>query len=217
MTVNDRILRYLHSIAPDHATTGEIRDQAKVPSHQQVYMATQSMLRDGRIQGWRNGSEWEFWIDNDAGHDTTQPPTQIQTRSRQTMPTHVKSESQPDTGPAQFEHLAQQVMSQHYGTHLHKGYLSGVDKLFDMVSSDGQIVGDAKYYTLIGGERIPPAKFSVIAEYVWLMEKTAASRRFLVFGNDIRVPQEWLARYGNLVNNVEFYFLGANAQLDQLR
>ncbi len=217
MTVNDRILRYLHSIAPDHATNGEIRAQAKVPSHQQVYMATQSMLRTGRIQGWRNGSEWEFWIDDDAGRGAAQPSAQIQSRSRQTMPSHAKSESQPDTGAAQFELLAQQVMSQHYGAHLHKGYLSGVDKLFDMVSDDGQIVGDAKYYTLVGGERIPPAKFSVIAEYVWLMEKTAASRRFLVFGNDIRVPQAWLARYGNLVSNVEFYFLGADGRLDQFR
>jgi hypothetical protein len=28
------------------------------------------------------------------------------------------------------------------------------------VSEDGEIVGDAKFYTLVEGERLPPAKFS---------------------------------------------------------
>lgn len=60
MTVNERILYYLQSIAPDHATNGEIRAQAKIPSHQQVYVATQEMTRRGRIRGERNGNEWEF-------------------------------------------------------------------------------------------------------------------------------------------------------------
>ncbi|MCK5582489.1 MAG: hypothetical protein KAI33_01800, partial [Elusimicrobiales bacterium] len=72
---------------------------------------------------------------------------------------------------------------------------------------DGSIIGDAKYFTLVHGRSLPPAKFSVIAEHVWLLEKTKAKRKFLVFGNDKRVPEEWLKRYGNLVKNIVFYFI----------
>jgi hypothetical protein len=50
-------------------------------------------------------------------------------------------------------------------------------------------VGDAKYYTLVGGKRLLPAKFSVIAEHVWLLEKTEALGTSLVFGNERRVPE----------------------------
>ena len=109
--------------------------------------------------------------------------------------------------PAQFERLAQQVMEKHLGISLGRGSIPGVPKEFDLVSRDGSIVGDAKYFTMVGGERLPPAKFSIIAEHVWLLGETSASRRFLVFGNDRRVPEAWLRKYGHLVKRVEFFFL----------
>ncbi len=109
--------------------------------------------------------------------------------------------------PAQFEKLARDVMSGHFGLVLREGQAEGVPKRFDLVSPDGSTVGDAKYFTMVRGESLPPAKFSVIAEYVWLLEKTNADRKFLVFGNDRRVPEEWLRRYGHLRDDVEFYFL----------
>jgi len=89
---------------------------------------------------------------------------------------------------------------------LFSGKISDVNKIFDMVSETGDIVGDAKYMTMVRGESLPPAKFSVIAEHVWLMEKTEANHRFIIFGNDSRVPIEWLKRYGNLNSTVTFYF-----------
>jgi len=52
---------------------------------------------------------------------------------------------------------------------------------------------------------------TVIAEHVWLLENTNADRKFLVFGNDRRVPEQWLERYGPLVRSVEFYFLDDRA------
>jgi len=55
----------------------------------------------------------------------------------------------------------------------------GIRKQFDYVSADAQVVGDAKYSTLVGGERLPPAKFATIAEHVWLLEKTNAPMQFL--------------------------------------
>jgi hypothetical protein len=95
--------------------------------------------------------------------------------------------------------------------------LLGIRKRFDFVAPDQQVVGDAKYYTLVGGERLPAAKFATIAEHVWLLEKTDAPERFLVFGNDREVPLRWLERYGNLVSEVQFYFLDDDGQLEVLR
>jgi hypothetical protein len=39
---------------------------------------------------------------------------------------------------------------------------------------------------------------------------------FLVFGNDRRVPVEWLKRYGNLVADVAFYFIDDAEHLEDL-
>lgn len=38
------------------------------------------------------------------------------------------------------------------------------------------------------------------------MEKADSGIKFLVFGNDRRVPEEWLARYGHLAGDVQFFF-----------
>ena len=89
------------------------------------------------------------------------------------------SKEQPNV---EFENFARRVMSEHFGTQLRKGRVSGIPKEFDMVSADCKIVGDAKYFTMVRGVFIPPAKFSVIAEHVWLLEKTTATHKFLVFG-----------------------------------
>jgi hypothetical protein len=69
---------------------------------------------------------------------------------------------------------------------------------------------------MVKGKSLPPAKFSIIAEHVWLLEKTKAPQRFLVFGNDRKVPQLWLKKYGNLVNSVKFFFVTEDGNLEQM-
>ena len=118
--------------------------------------------------------------------------------------------------PLEFEVLAREVLSEHFQTRLSAGQVAGVPKTFDLVSEDCRIIGDAKYFTLVRGERLPPAKFSVIAEYVWLLERTDASYLFLVFGNDRRVPALWLEKYGRLLRNFKFFFLSDEGQLEVL-
>ena len=113
--------------------------------------------------------------------------------------------------------LAQQVMSAHFGVPLTPGEVRGVPKRFDLVSPNQNIVGDAKYFSLVRGQRLPPAKFSTIAEHVWLLEKTGVPVTFLVFGNDRQVPLLWLKRYGALVSSVTFYFLTDDGALEQFR
>ncbi len=119
--------------------------------------------------------------------------------------------------PREFETQAREIMSAHFGSKLSESLVDGVPKRFDYVSQDGSIVGDAKYYTMVGGERLPPAKFATIAEHVWLLEKSRADQKFLVFGNDRRVPKLWLDRYGHLVTDVDFYFLEEGDSLEQLK
>jgi hypothetical protein len=92
----------------------------------------------------------------------------------------------------------------------------GVPKRFDFVSADMRIVGDAKYFTRVGGVGSPPAKFSIIGEHVWLLQKTEAPTTFLVFGNDRQVPMRWLERYAELASTVTFYFLSDAGDLERL-
>jgi hypothetical protein len=73
-----------------------------------------------------------------------------------------------------------------------------------------------EYFSLLGGVGLPAAKFSIIAEHVWLLEKTSAPTAFLVFGNDRAIPQRWLARYAELASSVAFFFLHEDGTLDRL-
>lgn len=115
-----------------------------------------------------------------------------------------------------FEELARQAMSRHYGVLLNPQIVPPTPKKFDLVSPDLSIVGDAKFYKMVRGKNLPPAKFSAIAEHVWLLEKIKAKKRFLVFGQDRRVPEKWLIRHGHLVEGIEFFFIDEDGVLYKL-
>ena len=200
MTQAERVLDYLWSIAPNGATNGDLARSLDIRSHQTVYMLTQQLLHQGRIRGSLSGKKWVF-------HVIEEPASTLGTGPAWTI----------DTTPAtRFEALARRVVSEHYGVPLRPGSLLGVPKLFDFVSPDQRVVGDAKYFSLVGGVGLPAAKFSIIAEHVWLLEKTRASITFLAFGNDRAVPQLWLARYGELAAGVAFFFIGEDGMLERL-
>ena len=197
----ERVLDYLWSVSPNGASNAEIRVATGIQPHQQVYMITSELIRKGKIRSRKTGREWVFYIGETTEEVLSSP-----------------GKAHPDTTPprltaAQFEELARQVFNQYFGVSLTERQVSGVPKLFDFVSPDGSIVGDAKYFTLVGGHRLPPAKFSVIAEHVWLLEKTGANTKFLVFGNDREVPVRWLARYGALVSSVRFFFMDDGGEI----
>ena len=116
----------------------------------------------------------------------------------------------------EFEALARVRMGREFNTEFTSCGVPGVPKKFDMVSCDAKIVGDAKYLTLVRGERIPPAKFMEIAGHVWLLGMVEAEKRFLVFGNQREVPEAWLRKYGALVQGVDFYFLSDDGALERL-
>ena len=107
-----------------------------------------------------------------------------------------------------FEEHARLACSRHWGVDLRSAVvevMSGVSHQFDLVSTDGNIVGDAKWFRNLAA---PSAKWSVIAEYVWLLQHlSSAKTRFIVFGQDREVPERWLKRFRPLTTGVEFYFL----------
>ena len=200
MANKDRVLTYLCSISPQAATNSQIGEATGIRPHQQVYQLTQKLMDAGLIGGEQRAGEWFFWVGE--GHIASSEP-----------------HTQPPGGPLtarQFEALAGHVLSDYHGVALGPGSVAPVPKEFDFISPDGTIVGDAKYYTLVRGKGRPSAKLSTISEHVWLLEKTGAAEKFLVFGNDPRVPIMWLDSYGSLLSGVTFYFLTDDGDLEEL-
>lgn len=116
-----------------------------------------------------------------------------------------------------FQERARKVMSQHFGVELTEKRPEGSPKKFDMVSPNEDIVGDAKYLTLVRRKKLPSAKFMDIAGHVWLLQALKeANKRFLVFGNQRKVPEQWLEKYGELTENVEFYFINYKSCIERL-
>jgi len=117
----------------------------------------------------------------------------------------------------EFEAFARQRLGEHLNVPLAERKLPGFPKRFDLVSQDGATVGDAKYLTLVRGKKRPSAKFVEIAGHVWLLERTPAKQRLLVFGNQRRVAEWWLEEYGHVVRAVDFYLLAADGSGELLK
>jgi hypothetical protein len=200
MTNARRVLDYLWAIAPDGATNGEIARQLAIRSHQSVYLLTQSLTHQGRLRAARAGPLWIFYAVEEPEAELIARPVGLGRGST----------------AASFEALARSVLERHYAAEFSPGSFPGVRKQFDFVSPDRLTVGEALYYPSADGLELPPAKFSIVAEHVWLMEKTGAPTRFLVFGNDREVPMLWLERYETLASSVAFYFLSASGELELL-
>jgi hypothetical protein len=116
----------------------------------------------------------------------------------------------------EFEKLARRAMNQYFGVELVEKNPKNFPKRFDMVSPNEDIVGDAKFLTLVHRKKTPPAKMMEICGHVWLLEKVDAKIRFLAFGNQRNVPEMWLEKYGSLVQNVEFYFINAHGTVEKI-
>ncbi len=115
-----------------------------------------------------------------------------------------------------FEAIARKQLSVFFRKNLRRHQFPNINHLFDFVSEDFQIVGEAHYFSY-KGKTIQHTKINAISESVWLLEKTTASHKFLVFGRSREIPKAWLEKYGALNKEVDFYFLeGEGKQLEKL-
>lgn len=206
MTNANRVLDFLEQHPGQWFDDDQLSAVLNIRPRQQMNQICARLAREGRIDRKRTeGKVRNSWADSlsigastrDFSAETVQPAVgALDSRS--------------------FEELARRVLSDHFGLPLSAGRIAGTPKTFDLVSPDGSVVGDAKFYSMVRGKQQPPAKRSVIAEYVWLLEHVKARHRFLVFGNDRRVPEGWLRDYGHLVESVDFFFLDVRGELDRL-
>jgi hypothetical protein len=199
------VFRTIEQIRPDWISNSQLESRTGIEPHQQVFQITRRLMKSGLIDGEQRGREWFFRFHNGP----TSGKTSITERQL----------SRSSGSPADcriFESLARRLLSAYFGMSLAAGSLPDVPKKFDLVSADGAVVGDAKYFDMVRGTGMPPAKFSVIAEHVWLLEKTNARCKFLVFGNNRRVPTLWLKKYGHLACEVVFLFLDDKGALEVL-
>lgn len=110
--------------------------------------------------------------------------------------------------PDTFEKYARHYFSNLFGVDLQKRTVMVAELVpwtFDLVSTQGHYVGDAKWY--LHNKKGNGAKLQAIAEYIWLLQKVKADKVFLVFGRDVEVAEEYLRRVRLLTSPLEFYYL----------
>ena len=187
MTNEERILEAVEETWPDWITNSQLCSKTSIRPHTQVFQLTRKLMNSGQIRGVQRGKEWFFA----ATH-----------KARRSIVGGIEPEKRSELIRPQpcsvFEATARAVLRGYFGTDLQAAQLRDVPKRFDLVSPDGSIVGDAKFFDMVRGEATPPAKFSIIAEHVGLLERSKARIKFLVFGNNRRVPETWLTKHGHL-------------------
>ena len=200
----ERILDFLWSAGPRGATNAQIREGTGIEPPAQIYMITRDLLNRGKIRSNRSGHEWSFYI--------LESPDQLLQSLGRVAPRVLA----PRLTEREFEDLARQKFGELFHVAFLEGEAGGIPRSFALVSPEGDIVGDARSYAYAGEYHLPLAKFSTIAELVWLLENAPVKRRFLVFGHDIEVPRAWLARYNKLRGSVEFFYLDADGTITDL-
>jgi hypothetical protein len=110
-----------------------------------------------------------------------------------------------------FAERAREVMVEFYGRALKPRKIGGT-KVWDFVSNDGMVVGDARWF----GQSVPAAR-AFISEAVWLLEKVGAVQKFIVFGGEVSVPRQWLELWATLCpEDIALFYLDNKGELHEL-
>ncbi len=110
-----------------------------------------------------------------------------------------------------FSESAREVMVEFYGRTLKPKKIGGT-KIWDYVSADGMVVGDARWF----GQSVPAAR-AFISEAVWLLEKVGAVQKFVVFGGETEVPRQWLELWSTLCpEDIALFYLDSKGELHEL-
>lgn len=109
-------------------------------------------------------------------------------------------------GRQNFAEYAGEIMSRHFGVKLSPKKRPEWPKLFDMVSSNASIVGEAAFIATEKA-RITPGTLAHITEMIWMLEKIDAKTKFIAFGGNEKPPKEWLKKYGKFAKEIQFFFI----------
>ena len=110
-----------------------------------------------------------------------------------------------------FSERAREVMVEFYGRTLKPKKIGGT-KIWDYVSGDGAVVGDARWF----GQSLPAAR-AFVSEAVWLLEKVGAVQKFIVFGGETEVPRQWLELWATMCpEDIALFYLDTNGELHEL-
>ncbi|MGH9794256.1 MAG: hypothetical protein ACRD5G_05750 [Candidatus Acidiferrales bacterium] len=159
---------------------------------------------DGRMVNGARNTEWLALRRRDRKEDSQQA---IERRGS------VEVAVRPEEGLARkdFAERAREVMNEFFGRPLKPQKIGGT-KIWDYVSPDGMVVGDARWFS-----GAVPAARAFISEAVWLLEKVGAVQKFVVFGGEAEVPRQWLELWATLCpEDIALFYLDNKGELHEL-
>jgi len=181
--------------------------------HEKVAEACRELLRAGQIRRFKheermvNGARKTQFLALRRREKKDESGSAIEKRGA------VEVTVRPEEGLARkdFSDRAREVMNEFFGRPLKPRKIGGT-KIWDYVSPDGMIVGDARWF----GNSIPAAR-AFVSEAVWLLEKVGAVQKFIVFGGESEVPRQWLELWSTLCpEDVALFYLDSKGELHEL-
>jgi glutathione peroxidase-family protein len=92
--------------------------------------------------------------------------------------------------------------------------INGKTKKFDFVNLENNIVGDAKYYSFTKTGKRPSAKFSILNEYIWLLQKLPSNwKKFIVIGKDETLVKKYVNEYLPWLEGITIYYSDGENEL----
>lgn len=100
--------------------------------------------------------------------------------------------------------------------------INGKFKNFDLVNLESKIVGDVKYYKTTSGGNRPSAKFSILNEYVWLMQllekfDNTKWKKLFVIGEDLEMIKKYIIEFEKWLGDIEFYYYSEQTGIKKIR
>jgi len=120
-----------------------------------------------------------------------------------------------------FEEGTRKILESHFKTKFPADDfvdIKGKSKRFDFVDIKNKIVGDAKYYSFTKSGNRPSAKFSILNEYIWLLQKLPKPwRKFIVIGKDKSLVEKYVKEYKPWLENVMIFYSDGKSVLKKIK
>ena len=123
-----------------------------------------------------------------------------------------------------FEEKARRAIEEELKMELPGGKvnINGKYKNFDLVNSQKKVGGDVKHYKTTSGGNRPSAKFSILNEYVWLMQLLeqfdgSKWKKLFVVGEDLEMIKKYITEFEKWLGDIEFYYYSEETGIKKIR